>query len=107
QQSFGFECGGVTAAGRTHPHEHSDGHQGEGGQRGEPVESAGLEHGRKPGRRRVCGHRPGLWITYLMMLTRSWSMVSLAVMTREDDWNPRWAMIMFVNCSARSTFEFS
>src|SRR5215211_7296482 len=40
-----------------------------------------------------------------MMLTRSWSIWSSAVMTRDEDWKPRCARMTFVNCCARSTFE--
>ena len=42
---------------------------------------------------------------YLLMLTRSWRISSEVVITRELAWKPRSAMIMLVNCWARSTFE--
>ena len=41
------------------------------------------------------------------MLTRSFSISSDVVITRAFAWNPRCAMIMFVNCVERSTFDIS
>src|SRR3954452_12609180 len=41
------------------------------------------------------------------MFTRSWSMSSAVVMTREFAWKPRSAVIMLVNVWARSTLDIS
>src|SRR4051812_47298522 len=44
---------------------------------------------------------------YLLRLTRSWSISSEVLITRELAWKPRWAVIMVVNVWARSTLDIS
>ena len=56
------------------------------------------EFGRKKGAGgRVTRQPPRSALRYRFMLTRSARISSEAVMIRLFAWNPRWAMIMFVN----------
>ena len=67
------------------------------------------EHAQEPGQG---GHRGRPWrgrsaVRYRLRLTSSWSISSEVVITRPLAWNPRWAVIIPVNCVARSTLDIS